>query len=176
MISNLQRHLPRPTCATRKRRPKGLARRSAVKAGWTPERRARQAARIRLWQPRRIRYVLRLCARNIAILRLHNRITRLERSVARKPQTPDAMSKIRGLRDVLARLTSALPCPPRPAPAAGCGKIAKSNERTIGDRNRPEQPSTCQGAILAPSPVMFFPQAGVNFRFAVHAPNPGREP
>ena len=34
-------------------RPKGLPRRScaAAKAGWTPARRARQAALIRLWQP-----------------------------------------------------------------------------------------------------------------------------
>ena len=41
MISSLQRRPPSPTCVPRKRRPKG----------WTPERRAQQAARIRLWQP-----------------------------------------------------------------------------------------------------------------------------
>ena len=38
--------------APRAKRHKGLSRRScAAKAGWTPERRARQAALIRLWQP-----------------------------------------------------------------------------------------------------------------------------
>ena len=34
-----------------KYRPKGLPRRSGAKAGWTPERRAAQAALIRRWQP-----------------------------------------------------------------------------------------------------------------------------
>jgi hypothetical protein len=36
--------------------PKGLPRRSALraKAGWTPERRARQAARVHLWRPWRL--------------------------------------------------------------------------------------------------------------------------
>src|SRR5689334_3893051 len=36
----------------KRHRPKGLPRRSRqAKAGWTPERRARQAAAIRTWQP-----------------------------------------------------------------------------------------------------------------------------
>jgi hypothetical protein len=120
----------------RKRRPKG----------WTPERRARQAALIRLWQPerrssgprseagkarsamnalkhggrsrahimemRRMRYVLRLTARNIAILRTYNRITRLERALAHKPRALDALPKLQRLRDALARLTNA--APPKP--------------------------------------------------------------
>jgi hypothetical protein len=133
MISSLERRPEKPTCAPRKRRPKG----------WTPERRAQQSARIRLWQPwkrstgprseagkaqsamnglkhggrsrvhimemRRARYVLRLAERNIAILRTYNRITRLERMLAVKPQTPEALLKLALLRDVLARLTRAIP-------------------------------------------------------------------
>jgi len=41
------------SCVLRKHRRKGLPRRSALraKAGWTPERRARQAALIRRWAP-----------------------------------------------------------------------------------------------------------------------------
>ena len=137
MISNLQKRTQMPVCAPRKRRPKG----------WTPERRAQQSARIRLWQPwrrstgprseagkaqsamnglkhggrsrahimqmRRMRYVLRLAARNIAMLRTHIRITRLEQSLALEPQTPQTISKLSALRDVLARLANALP--PRPS-------------------------------------------------------------
>ena len=41
MISSLQRRLGEATCAPRKRRPKG----------WTPDRRARQSARVRETQP-----------------------------------------------------------------------------------------------------------------------------
>ena len=137
MIRCLQKRPQRPTCAPRKRRPKG----------WTPERRARQSARIRLWQPwrrstgprteagkarsamnglkhggrsrahimemRRVRYVLRLAARNIAILRTYNRVTRLEQALALEPQTPATISKLSALRAVLARLTSTVPPHPR---------------------------------------------------------------
>jgi hypothetical protein len=96
-----------PTCAPLKRRPKG----------WTPERRARQAALIRGWMPwrrstgprtetgkarvatnalkhggrsrahilemRRVRYALRLAARNVALLRAHIRLRKL--ASARSP-------------------------------------------------------------------------------------------
>ncbi len=130
MISSLQSRPQKPTCASRKHRPKG----------WTPERRARQAARIREWQPwrrstgprseagkaqsamnalkhggrsrahimqlRRVRYVLRLAARNIAILRTHIRVMRLEQTLAAAPQTPATLSKLTALRGVLAALTS----------------------------------------------------------------------
>jgi hypothetical protein len=133
----LQRRPQKPTCAQRKRRPKG----------WTPERRAQQAARIRLWQPwrrstgprseagkaqssmnglkhggrsrahimefRRIRYVLRLAERNIAILRTYNRITQLERTFAVKPQTPEALLKLALLRTRLAHLATTAPPHPR---------------------------------------------------------------
>ena len=133
MISSLQRRPEKLACAPRKRRPKG----------WTPERRARQAALIRLWQPeqhatgprseagkarsamnalkhggrsrahimqmRRVRNVLRLAARNIAILRTHIRVTRLEHALAAAPQTPATISKLAALRGVLAALTSTVP-------------------------------------------------------------------
>ena len=133
MISSLQRRPRKPTCAPRKRRPKG----------WTPERRAQQAARIREWQPwrrstgprteagkaqsamnglkhggrsrahimqmRRVRHALRLAARNIAILRTHIRVTRLEHALAAAPQTPATISKLSALRGVLAKLTSTVP-------------------------------------------------------------------
>lgn len=137
MISSLQSRPEKPTCAPRKHRPKG----------WTPERRAQQSARIRLWQPwkrstgprsdagkaqsamnglkhggrsrvhimemRRVRYVLRLAARNIAMLRTHIRVTRLEHALAAAPQTPETLSKLALLRSVLARLTSTVPPNPQ---------------------------------------------------------------
>jgi len=146
MTNSLQSRRQKPACAPRKRRPKGLPRRSGAKAGWTPERRARQAVLIRQWRPeryatgprteagkarssmnglkhggrsrahimemRRIRYVLRLAARNIAILRTHIRVTRLERTLAAAPRTPATVSKLEALRAVLARLTSAAPPSP----------------------------------------------------------------
>jgi hypothetical protein len=140
MISNLQRRPEQPACTPRKRRPKG----------WTPERRAQQSARIRLWQPwrrstgprsetgkaqssmnglkhgdrslahlmeyrrarfdlRRVRYVLNLAARNIAILKTHNRITRLEHSLAGKSHAPETALRLTALRHALANLTSAAP-------------------------------------------------------------------
>jgi hypothetical protein len=136
MISSLYHRPEKPACAPRKRRPKG----------WTPQRRAQQAALIRLWRPerhstgprsesgkarsamnalkhggrsrahimqlRRVRHALRLAARNIAILRTHIRVTRLERALASAPQTPATISKLTALRDVLARLTSAGPPEP----------------------------------------------------------------
>jgi len=137
MISSLQRHRAKRTCAPRKRRPKG----------WTPERRAQQAARIRQWQPwkrstgprtdagkaqsamnglkhggrsrahimqmRRVRHALRLATRNIAILRTHIRVTRLEHALAAAPQTPATISKLAALRGVLAALTSTGPPNPQ---------------------------------------------------------------
>ncbi len=137
MIRCLQSLREKPACARRKRRPKG----------WTLERRAQQAARIREGQPwrrstgprsdpgkarsamnalkhggrsrahimqmRRVRYALRLAARNIAILRTHIRVTRLEHALAAAPQTPATLSKLSALRDVLARLTSAIPPNPQ---------------------------------------------------------------
>ena len=53
MTNNLRTAHQTPISGPMKRRPKGLPRRSrvAAKAGWTPERRAKQAQRIRLWQP-----------------------------------------------------------------------------------------------------------------------------
>jgi hypothetical protein len=116
-----------------------LSRRSlSAKAGWTPERRARQAALIRRWAPwrrstgpktdagkarcsmnalkhgyrsratigeyRRIRRLLRLVARNIAILRAHIRA----RDQAARPQIKFKSWYVR-------RLASAQPaCPPKP--------------------------------------------------------------
>jgi hypothetical protein len=53
-MSNVLHSLDRDaSCVLRKHRRKGLPRRSALraKAGWTPERRARQAALIRRWAP-----------------------------------------------------------------------------------------------------------------------------
>ena len=137
MIRCLQRRFERPACAPRKRRPKG----------WTPARRAQQAALIRRWQPERhstgprtdagkarsamnalkhggrsrahimqmhrVRHALRLAARNIAILRTHIRVARLEQALAAAPQTPATMSKLNALRGVLARLTSTVPPNPQ---------------------------------------------------------------
>ena len=137
MINSLQKRRERPTCAPRKRRPKG----------WTPERRAQQAACIREWQPwrrstgprseagkaqssmnglkhggrsrahimemRRVRYVLRLAARNIAILRTHIRVKRLEHALAAAPQTPATVLKLTALRGVLAALTRTVPPSPQ---------------------------------------------------------------
>lgn len=101
MTNSLHTRPRGPFCAPLKRRPKG----------WTPARRARQSALIRLWQPwrrstgprteagkarsamnplkhggrsrahilemRRVRYALRLAARNIALLRAHIRLRKL---------------------------------------------------------------------------------------------------
>ena len=137
MIRCLQKRSQEPACAPRKRRPKG----------WTPERRAQQAARIREWRPwrrstgprteagkaqsamnalkhggrshahimemRRIRYALRLAARNIAILRTHIRVTRLEHSLAATPQTHETLTKLTALRGVLAALTRTVPPHPQ---------------------------------------------------------------
>ena len=64
-------------------------------------------------QFRRIRYVLRLAERNISILRTHNLITRLERTLAVKSQTPEALLKLALLRARLAHLTGAAPPHPR---------------------------------------------------------------
>ena len=61
---------------------------------------------------RRIRYVLRLAERNIAMLRTHNRITRLERALARESRVPQTISKIEALRGVLARLMRTVPPSP----------------------------------------------------------------
>ena len=106
--NRLRRQRRKASSARSDRSRKGLSRRSrAAKAGWSPERRARQAALIRSWAPwrrstgpktvagkarcamnalkhgfrsqakireyQRIRYVLRLAAQNIALLRLHIR-------------------------------------------------------------------------------------------------------
>ena len=53
MTNSLRTGPATPISGAAKHRPKGLPRRSrvAAKAGWTPERRAQQAERIRLWQP-----------------------------------------------------------------------------------------------------------------------------
>lgn len=136
MINSLQRGRETPTCAPRRPRPKG----------WTPERRARQSARIHLWHPwrrstgprteagkarsamnglkhggrsrahimemRRIRYVLRLTARNIAILCTYNRVRRLESALARGSRAPQTISKIEALRGVLARRMRTVPPSP----------------------------------------------------------------
>ena len=109
MTKNLEISQRKATSARARGRPNGLSRRSraAAKAGWTPERRARQAALIRGWQPwrrstgpkteadkarcamnalkygyrsrarieelRKVRYILRLSARNIELVRLYIR-------------------------------------------------------------------------------------------------------
>ena len=106
--NSLHRSKGRGACGRSDGRRKALSRRSlAAKAGWSAERRARQAALIRTWAPwrrstgpktetgkarcsqnalkhgyrsratigeyQKIRHVLRLAARNIAILRAHIR-------------------------------------------------------------------------------------------------------
>jgi hypothetical protein len=72
-------------------------------------------SRAHIWDMRRARYVLRLAARNIAILRLHLRIRRLEQSLRRKPPTPFSTLQLNYLRDVLEGRTNApMPCPPEP--------------------------------------------------------------
>jgi len=70
-------------------------------------------SRAHIMQMRRVRNVLRLAARNIAILRTHIRVTRLEHTLAAAPRTPATISKLTALRDVLARLTSTVPPNPQ---------------------------------------------------------------
>ena len=138
MINNLQRRPSDATCARLKRRPKGWtlerrARASARALETQPWRhatgprsetgKARSAmnglkhgyrSRAHIFEMRRARYLLRLTARNIAILRLHLRIRRLEQSLRRKPQTPFSTLHLNHLRDVLKGRTSA-PMPARPS-------------------------------------------------------------
>ena len=137
MINSLQRRPREATCAALKRRPKGWtperrARQSARARETQPWRhatgprsetgKARSAmnglkhghrSQAHIFDMRRARYVLRLAARNIAILRLHLRIRRLEQSLSRKPQTPFSTLQLKHLRDVLKGITSA-PMPERP--------------------------------------------------------------
>ena len=70
-------------------------------------------SRAHIMQMRRVRNVLRLAARNIAILRTHIRVTRLEHALAAAPQTPATLSKLAALRGVLAKLTSTVPPNPQ---------------------------------------------------------------
>ena len=51
MTKHLRKTTSGDACGPIKHRPKGLPRRNGAKAGWTPERRAVQAALIRRWQP-----------------------------------------------------------------------------------------------------------------------------
>jgi hypothetical protein len=75
-----------------------------------------------------VRYALRLCARNIAMLRTHMRIARLERSLALETHTPAATSKPNALRDVLAGITSAVPARP-----AGWWVVQKESRKSTNE-------------------------------------------
>ena len=137
--------------------------------GWTPERRSRQAALIRGWQPwrrstgpkteagkahcmmnalkhgfrsratieefRRVRYAIRLAARNNEIMRLFIRV---------RDARPD-------LKPAYARLllaaTTSLKQFRETAPHR---KIAKSNEQTNGSGNRPMRPIAYERATGRP--------------------------
>ncbi len=157
----LERRPRKAACVRSDRSRKGLSRRSlAAKAGWSSERRARQAALIRSWAPwlrstgpkteagkarcsqnalkhgyrsratireyQKIRYVLRLAARNIALLRVHIRA----RDQAARPQIKFKPWYAR----VLASAKPACPptCPPKPN-----GRRWKLEERR---RNCPSRP------------------------------------
>ena len=164
MTNYLHRVRLGPGCVHTQARPKGLPRRlvrrspsgeggscGAAKSGWSPERRARQAALIRSWAPwrrstgpkteagkarcsmnalkhgfrsratigeyRRIRHVLRLAARNIAILRAHIRA----RDQAARPQIKFKPWYARAL--AFAKPACPPTCPPKP----------------IGRRRKPEE-------------------------------------
>ena len=141
MISNLQKHPSEPACARVKRRPKGWtverpARQSARARETQPWRhatgprsetgKARSAmngmkhgfrSRAHIFKRRHATYVLRLAARNIAIVRTVLRLRRLLHSLRRRPQTPFSMLQLNHLHAVLDGLTSA----PMPIPPEGLG-------------------------------------------------------
>ena len=137
--------------------------------GWTSERRARQAALIRGWQPwrrstgpkteagkarcamnalkhgfrsratieefRRVRYAIRLAARNNEIMRLFIRV---------RDARPD-------LKPAYARLLLAATARLKHFRETGpYGKIQKSNDRTNESGNRPTQPIACERANERP--------------------------
>jgi hypothetical protein len=137
MISSLQRRPSEATCAPRKRRPKGWtverrARQSARARETQPWRhatgprsetgKARSSmnglkhgyrSRAHIFEMRQARYVLRLAARNIAIVNAYLRLRRLENSLRGKPQTPFSTLQLNHARDVLVGITSS-PMPVRP--------------------------------------------------------------
>jgi hypothetical protein len=137
MINNLQRRASEATCAPLKRRPKGWtperrARQSARARETQPWRhatgprsetgKARSAmnglkhghrSRAHIFDMRRARYVLRLAARNIAIVRAYLRLRRLEDSLRHKPETPFSRLQLNYARDVLEGITRS-PMPARP--------------------------------------------------------------
>jgi len=86
-------------------------------------------SRAHIFEMRRARYLLRLTARNIAILRLHLRIRRLEQSLRRKPSTPFSTLQLDHLRDVLkGRRNAPMPVRPTfPLSRRSCG-AAKAEE------------------------------------------------
>lgn len=60
------------------------------------------------------RYVVRVAARNIAIIRAFLRLRRLEHSLRRKPQTPVSMLQLDYLRALLeSRMSAPMPARPR---------------------------------------------------------------
>jgi hypothetical protein len=137
MINSLQRRPGNATCAPPKRRPKGWtlerrARQAARARETQPWRhatgprsetgKARSSmnglkhgyrSRAHIFDMRRARYVLRLAARNIAIVRAHLRLRRLEDSLRHKPETPFSKLQLNHFRGVLEGITAS-PMPERP--------------------------------------------------------------
>jgi hypothetical protein len=97
------------SCDRIKHRRKSLLRRSAAKAGWTPERRAAQAALIRRWQPWRsstgpktesgkarcARNALKHGRRSLAVIREFQRIRRVLRMAEQNIKAVQAFIRLR---------------------------------------------------------------------------------
>jgi hypothetical protein len=112
ITKHLERAAATRACGRMKHRRKSLLRRSAAKAGWTPERRAAQAALIRRWQPWRsstgpkteagkarcARNALKHGRRSLATIGEFQRIRRVLRMVEQNIKTVRAFIRLRDAR------------------------------------------------------------------------------
>jgi hypothetical protein len=110
--NHLRRVAATGACGRIKHPRKSLVRRRAAKSGWTPERRAAQAALIRRWQPWRsstgpkteagkarcARNALKHGRRSLAVIREFQRIRRVLRMVEQNIKTVRAFIRLRDAR------------------------------------------------------------------------------